>query len=547
MKKFFMMLLCWVVVSGAGPAWSIGPYIDNGDGTVTDQGTDLMWMQSAADTDADGNIDTDDEISWKDALAYCEDLNFAGFTDWRLPNQRELTSIIKYNAFAPAIDPVFSDGSSYYWSSTTTAHHANYALGVHFNYGSDGWDFKTHLYYVRCVRGGLAGTGPFDLSVILTGTGEGTVTSDPVGIDCPGDCTESYPDGQNVQLTATADAGSVFSGWSGECAGTDPDVTVTMDRAKSCTAAFDVEIYSYLLTAAVDPAGGGTVTSNPEGINCPGDCTEDYLEETDVDLTANAAANYTFDHWTGDCTGNNPVCNLTMNSDRDATAHFVCADIGAPVANDPGNTIASDTAYQVSWGAVDGAQDYVIQEATDAAFTTIVSTHTVATTQQQYTHDVAVDTTYYYRVRARRSCGSESPWSNVVDMTVLTHVFSHFDLTGQWNWYYRFGNLMLSGFLEIQNVGDQEYHGLVTVDFYASEDRQLDENDLFINRQTVNIQGHNKILFFSYGLSGFSRILRWEWSRILEFPSIPNQIIAVIDPDNLIGESNEGNNVIPTS
>ncbi len=545
MKNFLMMLLCWVVVSGAGPAWAIGPYVDNGDGTATDQGTGLMWMQSTADINGDEDMDDNDRLPWKDALEYCENLNFADYTDWRLPNERELRSIVKDDTFNPAIDPVFDCELSPYWSSTSLASDASYAWFVNFAVGGDNWQNKTNHNYVRCVRGGLSGSGPFDLSIILAGTGGGTVTSNPAGIDCPGDCTESYPSGQAVQLTATPDPGSVFSGWSGDCAGTDPDVTVTMDGAKSCTAAFDVAVSSFTLTAAVDPAGGGTVTSNPAGIDCPGDCTEDYNDGTAVALTANPAADYAFDHWTGDCAGSNPVCDLTMNSDRDATAHFVCTAIGAPAANDPGNTISSGTAYQVSWAAVDGAQDYVIQEATDAAFTAIVSTHTVATTQQQYTHDVAVDTTYYYRVRARRSCGSESPWSNVVDMTVLTHVLSHFDLTGQWNWYYRFGNLMLSGIFEVQNVGDQEYHGLVTVDFYLSDDRQLDGNDLFLNRRTVNIQGH-RTLISSYGhwLRG---ILRW-WltRRSLGFPSIPNQIIAVIDPDNLIDETNEGNNVIPS-
>ena len=524
-------------VRGGDETITIGSYVDNEDGTVRDQGTDLTWMQSTADINNDGNINySDDSVAWKDALAYCEDLDFAGYTDWRLPNQRALKSIVKYDAFDPAIDPVFECESAYYWSSTTYANAANRACGVDFYHGYAGCDDKTNYSYryVRCVRGGLRGNGPFDLSVIPTGTGGGTVTSNPAGIDCPGDCTESYSSGQAVQLTATADPGSVFSGWSGDCAGTASTVTVTMDKAKSCTATFNAGVSSYTLTAAVDPAGGGTVTSNPAGIDCPGDCTEDYNDGTAVALTANPAADYAFDHWTGDCAGSNPVCDLTMNSDRNATAHFVCAAIGAPAANDPGNTISSGTAYQVSWGAVDGAQDYVIQEATDAAFTTIVSTHTVATTQQQYTHDVAVDTTYYYRVRARRSCGSESPWSNVVDMTVLTHVFSHFDLTGQWDWFYKWNNFFIVfGVFEVQNVGDQEYHGLVTVDFYSSDDRQLDGNDPFLERRTVDLQGQNTVLIFSYR-SGES------WFRSSPVPNV----IAVIDPDNLIDESNEGNNVI---
>ena len=90
------------------------------------------------------------------------------------------------------------------------------------------------------------------LTVHKTGSGGGTVTSIPPGIACGITCTAFYAPGTVVTLTATADTGSVFAGWSGDCAGTDPDIVVTADADKTCIATFD----------STAPVGGVTV---PEG------------------------------------------------------------------------------------------------------------------------------------------------------------------------------------------------------------------------------------------------------------------------------------------
>jgi hypothetical protein len=80
----------------------------------------------------------------------------------------------------------------------------------------------------------------YTLTVNKAGSGTGTVTSNPAGIDCGGDCSEDYAEDTVVALTATADGGSTFTGWSGDadCA----DGSVTMDAAKSCTATFESTI-----------------------------------------------------------------------------------------------------------------------------------------------------------------------------------------------------------------------------------------------------------------------------------------------------------------
>ena len=106
---------------------SAGRFMDNGDDTVTDTCTGLMWQQDTADIPADA----DDIVEWCDALTYCETLTFATHSDWRLPNVRELHSIVDFSredpaqpGIIPAIDPVFTalpNGGRPYWGSTSIA------------------------------------------------------------------------------------------------------------------------------------------------------------------------------------------------------------------------------------------------------------------------------------------------------------------------------------------------------------------------------------------------------------------------------------------
>ena len=71
-------------------------YTDNGDGTVTDNVTGLMWAQSP-DMNGDGVIDVNDKLSYEEALADAETYNLAGYNDWRLPTIKELYSLILFS------------------------------------------------------------------------------------------------------------------------------------------------------------------------------------------------------------------------------------------------------------------------------------------------------------------------------------------------------------------------------------------------------------------------------------------------------------------
>ncbi len=114
---------------------SVGRFVNNLDGTVTDLCTGLMWQQDTADANGDGLHDFADGLNWFNALAYCENLSMAGKSDWRLPSVRELESIVDYETSVLRIDPVFSASPSYYWSSTSWSANGQYAFFEPFDPG----------------------------------------------------------------------------------------------------------------------------------------------------------------------------------------------------------------------------------------------------------------------------------------------------------------------------------------------------------------------------------------------------------------------------
>lgn len=115
------------------------------NGIVTDSSTGLVWQD-----DAVGGSTT-----WQGAIDRCETLNLGGHEDWRLPNLKELTSLVDVTKFIPSIDDIFeSTVSLYYWSSTTYANGSDNAWNVLFSNGRQGNSGKNGVSYVRCVRAG---------------------------------------------------------------------------------------------------------------------------------------------------------------------------------------------------------------------------------------------------------------------------------------------------------------------------------------------------------------------------------------------------------
>ena len=133
--------------------------VRNGDEIVTDKNTNLIWQK------------THTMLTWKEALDYCENLEYAGYCDWRLPNRNELLSLIDYDKTEPVSS--FPDMiPEIFWSSTTNlilsypdcadedencgpSYYENYAFCVDFEYGDSSYFTlrdKSDILYVKCVR-----------------------------------------------------------------------------------------------------------------------------------------------------------------------------------------------------------------------------------------------------------------------------------------------------------------------------------------------------------------------------------------------------------
>ncbi|MCL4225096.1 MAG: hypothetical protein KJZ91_11580 [Myxococcales bacterium] len=157
------------------------------------------------------------------------------------------------------------------------------------------------------------------LTVSSDGTGGGTITSAPGGIDCGATCTAAFAHGTTVTLTATPNGQSMFTGWTGACTGSGP-CTVTMDMARAVTATFTLQ--SHGLTVVKAGNGAGTVTSSPAGISCGTDCSEPYNAGTVVTLTATPSTGSVFSGWSGGgCTGTG-TCAVTITAAISVTATF---------------------------------------------------------------------------------------------------------------------------------------------------------------------------------------------------------------------------------
>ncbi len=147
---------------------------DNGNGTVTDSKTGLMWKQCVEGQTFSGGTCSGTALTftWKDLLQRPGTVNgdgFAGHADWRLPNIKELLSIVEEQCYSPAINVTrFPNTPSYgpivevqpipyVWSGSPYAYYSGYAWVVNFDYGNSDFLNRNDNDYnlaVRLVRGG---------------------------------------------------------------------------------------------------------------------------------------------------------------------------------------------------------------------------------------------------------------------------------------------------------------------------------------------------------------------------------------------------------
>jgi hypothetical protein len=174
------------------------------------------------------------------------------------------------------------------------------------------------------------------VTVGKAGSGGGNIDSSDKRIACGSKCTAPYVAATVVTLTAKANSGSTFAGWTGACSGVATTCSVTVNGANTATANFNAQTSggggsgggsggttssSYALSVSL--GNPGTVSSAPAGIGCGTSCSATYAAGTVVTLTATPLPGLAFTGWSGVCSGvTGPICAVTMNKAQSVKANF---------------------------------------------------------------------------------------------------------------------------------------------------------------------------------------------------------------------------------
>jgi PKD repeat protein len=222
------------------------------------------------------------------------------------------------DAFCPYCYWNTQDWTDYfYWDGTNAVFYGEaYSDSTVFDGGfssmtADWWDASAGQWYDNAPRD--------QLTVSKAGTGSGQVSSSPAGISCGGSCQASFDDGTSVTLTATPDASSVFTGWSGCTANGPNSCTVLLSQDTTVTATFASTTPT--LTISKQGPGSGTVSTSPAGISCGTSCKATFPIGSTVTLSATPDPGSVFTGFTGDCVATQS-CQLAMTQNRSVTATF---------------------------------------------------------------------------------------------------------------------------------------------------------------------------------------------------------------------------------
>ena len=383
MKRFFPRpRLAGLLCALALPAWAA--FTDNGNGTITDTTTGLVWDKCSRGQVWDnttppgtctGTASTHD---WAAALAQATAANAAshrGQADWRLPNRTELESLVQINAVSPAIDGTYfpATPSNWYWTSTTFAPNPADAWFVSFSSGDTGAYGKTYPYHVRLVRSGQW-FGAFDAlppavngacggdhgvavlaapSASLCSAGvTGSVTSAAAAFtwSCAGTgggSTAACSAPRQYNVTSTAGAGGSISPGSAQAVTYNASTSFTVtpssgygiSTVSGCGGSLAGSTYTTgavttnctvsasfsLLPPSTYPihiaaSAGGSAVCSPNPVPHGGNAT----------CTATASSGYRFTGWGGSCSGSASPCTLTnVTAPTNVSAQFAPASAQA--------------------------------------------------------------------------------------------------------------------------------------------------------------------------------------------------------------------------
>jgi hypothetical protein len=135
--------------------WRDSRYTAHSNGTVTDHVTKLMWAKCALGKNAPTcSGSNDNTYTWQEAIELASSSTLAGYTDWRLPNIKELSSLVSLNCFGPAINlNIFPMAGGYdFWSSSPLFPDDRFAWVISFSRGQDLYIERFKGNRVRFVR-----------------------------------------------------------------------------------------------------------------------------------------------------------------------------------------------------------------------------------------------------------------------------------------------------------------------------------------------------------------------------------------------------------
>ncbi|MCI5116787.1 MAG: DUF1566 domain-containing protein [Candidatus Electrothrix sp. LOE1_4_5] len=360
-------------------------YKDNGDGTVTDNNTGLVWQQGA-------QYSYDSYYAWQGAVDYCDHLELAGISNWRLPTRMEFESILNYSKNFNN-DIIGHVSVSSYWTKDVYADDSTLAWE---KYNGISWAMeKSSTFLVRCVSGKISSFGPYS-------SDQDTVTDSATGLTWQKQIADTNNDGisdendkvtwqdalsfcENLTLGSSSDwrlpnvhelhsivdlskvnpsSYDIFSDsssyrytWSSTTdphfadgssnyynralsintsgnGKTDP-VSKTNQELVRCVRGGLAPVDPVTLSVRFGGNGYGTVHLSPSDKDCTSYCQNNYLPGTEVTLTATADADSTFTGWDGPCEGTG-TCTITINEAGSVLARFyrthdVSVDVYSPV------------------------------------------------------------------------------------------------------------------------------------------------------------------------------------------------------------------------
>jgi len=346
-----------------GAAWPVPRFASNGDFTMTDRLTGLIWTK---DANGPGPDACRAYGGWGGLLNYVDCLNgnnFLGHNDWRLPNRNELSTLapVSWGPVSLLTSQGFTNVQSapYYSSSSYSAAGAGAIWTVSMADGAVSWtggnDGTAKAWPVRGPIAPRLGVSPagrdfgmVDLGSIsapqiftISNTGSAMLTVNEIvlaGPDAaefslvPGDGSDGTCGGL-TPIIAAGGSCSIFAEFEPKSAGykTAALVMASNDPTSSSTA---LELRgtgalpAFPLTVRIKGNGGGAINTVPSGLSCDsGSCSGDYLAGEQVTLVATASSDSTFHGWDGACTGTGN-CSLVIDMVTLVNATF---DLAHPV------------------------------------------------------------------------------------------------------------------------------------------------------------------------------------------------------------------------